>query len=203
MLDPIGTGGRQPPEHRTSDRYEIRAERQPLEHVDPALHATVDHEQRTVADGRHYLRERVDGRERRVELPAAVVADPDAVAAGVDGSDRVIGAQDPLRDKRNRADGAQPGEVLPGERRQLDDSGLVGRLVRWQMDTEMEHEPVAPVTLPVAGKRQVDGDRHRLVAGGRGAFDEALAGGPIGRRVELEPARGIGRRGGDLLHRHR
>ncbi len=133
-----------------------------------------------------------------------MVADPDAVAAGLDRADRIVGAQDALGDQRNRADRAQPGELVPVHGRKHHDARVrIDRLVGWQVHAKVDPEVVAPIALTVAWQRQVDGERHGRVARVGGTLDERTRRLPIGRVVQLEPARGAGGGSRDLLHRSR
>jgi hypothetical protein len=76
---------------------------------------------------------------------------------------------------------------------------LVGDRLGRQVGAGTDQEAIADVTFPVAEQRQVHGQGDRLVAGGHGALDQAPTQVAVGRGVELEPARGPRRGGGDLL----
>ena len=72
-------------------RHEVCSKGQPFEDVSAASDTAVHHQQRPIPDGGRDLGERVGAGDGRVELPTAVVTDPDAVAPGLDRAKRVIG----------------------------------------------------------------------------------------------------------------
>ena len=65
----------------------------------------------------HDLAQDVDGGAGVVELAAAVVADDDAGEAELGGAEGVVGALDALEEDGQGRDGAEPGQVGPGQGR--------------------------------------------------------------------------------------
>ena len=151
-----------------------------------------------------------------------MVGDDDPVDAAARRLAGVVDVLDPLDQDRQRGQLAQPREVVPGQRRVREHAEVAagrraqvllgGLLEAGPEDRVLEVVGVAaafeegqPGLLQVARlparDEGVDGDDDRAVAGRLGAADEARQQLGVVGPVELEPARALAARLGDLLHR--
>ena len=97
--DPLGAGQREPVDVRAADADGIRAQRERDEHVGARADAAVEEHRHVGAREAHGVDDagqRVEGRDRAVDLPPAVVRHEDAVDPLVDRTARVVGVQHPL-----------------------------------------------------------------------------------------------------------
>ena len=102
-------------ERRASEHHRVRAECQRLDHVGAAAKTTVDDERGARADGAHDLRQHLERADAVIQLPAAVVADHDAIAAEADGALGVAHVEDPLHQELAAPGFADPLQILPGD----------------------------------------------------------------------------------------
>jgi hypothetical protein len=93
------------------------AERQRLDHIEPAAHATVHEDFEPVTDGIGDAGQGGDAGGDAVQLPAAVVGDDDAVDTSSHGLARILDVEDALQHDPARPVLAHPGQVLPGDAR--------------------------------------------------------------------------------------
>src|SRR5262249_5029682 len=179
---------------------------------------------RVAAERSPYLDERVECCDGAVDLAAAVVRDDDAVDAGLTRSQRVVAGQHALYQDGQRCPGAQPVEIVPGERevreraehadrrrqhiflgRRVEPAAEdgVGEELRAALPADEWEVRGAQVARPPAQDERVERDDDGAVAVRLGAPDEALADLTVIGPVELEPARRVAHRLRDLLDRVR
>ena len=178
----------------TAEEHRVGAERERLDDVGASADAAVD-EQRKV-DRRAHLLERVERRDRAVDLAAAVVRDDDAVDLRRDRAPRVLRGEHALHEQRQRGLRAKPREVGPREpqvrkgrehrrrggervfgRRLLEpraEDGVAEEL-RAALPAEKRQVRVPQVARTPAERQRVERDDDRGVAGGLRAADEARA----------------------------
>lgn len=174
------------------------AEAQGLEDVGGAADAAVDVDldlalEAHGAQHRHRLGEDLDAGARELELAAAVVREHDALDAALGGLDDVLDALHALEHDGHLGDGAEPGDVGPGERG-VDEGGdgargaLRGvRLLPVLHARPLVDELGAHVLLAAAELGRVDGDEEALAAARLGVPHDALRYGPVRIHVQLQP----------------
>ena len=160
--------------------------------------------------------EHVDRGRDPVELARPVVADDDRVDAVLDGEAGVLGGQDALEHERQR----RP----PADRRRgptTSATAWAGRLEALEAARRDRSRWVGPARAREVAEARAARSRSvgrargsrgpgrstvsedRAVAGRGGALDELRGSARVRLGVELEPARRVGGRGGDLLDRAR
>ena len=116
-LYPNKIGEREAVGVRAADEHRPCAERDRLERVGAAVDTAVEEHRDPVADRLDDRRQRVERRDRAVDLAAAVVGDDDAVDPVLDGRPRVVGVEYALEQDGQLRKAAEERQVGPGERR--------------------------------------------------------------------------------------
>lgn len=185
-------------EERAADADALRAEAQGLEDVGGAAHAAVDVDLDLVLEAQgaqhgHGLGEDLDARARKLELAAAVVREHDALDAALGRLDHVLGALHALEHDGHVGDGAEPGDVGPGERRVDEGGDGARRALRRVRVLPALHaralidELRAHVLLAAPELRRVDGDKESPAPARLGVPHDALRDGPVRVHVQLQP----------------
>ena len=153
----------------------------------PRRDAAIHDDRALTADRRDDLDEGVERRDRAIELPPAVVRDPDAVDTPIHCFARVVAANDALQQERDVACcGADPREVIPAEARARDRARPAaqtilagrrpGRLVRvGHRDTFRQREQVPQIALATPEQWHIDRQHDGAVTGRDRVRDELLA----------------------------
>ena len=205
--------GRQTPHERPADQHAGRAQRQGPQHVRTATDAAVEKDFTRTRDGRRDLGERVDARDRTVQLSAAVVRHDDRVDSGPDGPQRVLGREDSLEYHRKAGMPAQQLDRRPGQRRGERRAGVGGHrggtgepTVSARVPGEVHRayllgqgEAVADVAQSPAHPRHVNGQHDGGGARVLGPAHQVQGCGTVAQPVELEPERAADPR--NVLHR--
>jgi len=106
----------EPIERRPRDHHRVGSERERLQHIAPASKAAVDDERQRSADRSGDLGQHLDRRHAVIELPPAVIAQHQAVAAEVGRAPRIGHAEHTLDEELARPLPAQPRDVVPADR---------------------------------------------------------------------------------------
>ena len=206
---------------RPADEHRVGAERQRLEGVAARADPGVEEHGHLVADRLDDRSERVERRDRPVDLTAAVVRDDDAVDLVLDGKPGVARALDPLEQDRAVPVRADERQLLPAQAGVLEDArerdagrqrgdlcrhghpaleDRVARVVRDALVLEEGRVPAVQVERPPAEQRRVERDDQVGVAGRLGTAQEGHGQLVVRGPVELVPARAVavGRR--HVLH---
>ena len=112
---PAGTGHR--PDPGAADQHAPRAERERLEHVDPAANAPVHEHLEPVAHRGNDAGQLGDRGSDAVELAAAVIGHDHAIRSRIGGGARIVGLEHALDEELAVPETAQPLDVLPGDGR--------------------------------------------------------------------------------------
>src|SRR5262249_19048194 len=96
--------------------YSVRTQCQRFRDVRPAPEPTIDDDRHPVADSRHDVCHDLDGRHTAIELPAAVVAQKDPIAAEVSGLLSIRNTEHSLAEQLAPPEIADPGDVVPRDR---------------------------------------------------------------------------------------
>ena len=107
----------EPVQRRPADEHGASSERERHHDVGSAPNATVEVHLGAVADGVDDLGQRLERRDRAVELTTAVVRDDDAGGAVLAGEDRVLGGDEALHEHGHLPALAELGDVVPLESR--------------------------------------------------------------------------------------
>ena len=221
---PCLAADREPVGVRPADERRVGAERHRLDDVRAVADAAVHQHRRLVADAGADIDERVERRDRPVDLPAAVVGDDDPVDSGGDGPLRVLRGEHTLHEHRQVGQLAEPGEVVPGKgemrerrehRRGRREHVLLRRLRELLPEDRVAEElraafalderevGAAEVAGPPAEDGRVERDDDRREAVQAGPLEQAGDDLAVVDPVELEPARRAAHRLGDVLDRRR
>jgi hypothetical protein len=117
--------GSQSVQRRTSEDHGVRTERDGFEDVGSTPNAAIYDEGQFFADGLGDLRQHIQCGHAVLQLPSAMIAQHDAVAAVIGGTLRIRDRQHPFDDELARPDPPQPAHILPGDprREELGDPG--------------------------------------------------------------------------------
>ncbi len=190
---------RQAPDHRPSDHHRARAERERLENIGAATDAAVDIDLGLVADRLDDLTDNGRGRDRSIEMPAAVIGHHDGARAVFGAGERVVAAQHALDDHRNRRALDQPFQFAPGRRIHdlADEVGMIGG-ARHRPARHVDVENIrrrfvllARGARRPAADRRVDGQHQRGEPCLDQPVDQRFDLGPVRPVVKLEPLRRV------------
>src|SRR5579883_3067306 len=186
--DAFRASRRERPALQTPQSDHVRAERDGLEDVAAALDAAVEHDAGSALDGLNDLRQRVHAAHAVVDLPAAVVRDPDHVHAMLDGQGGVLGRLHALEQERAAPDLLDRVQRLPGHLALVAARGIGAALQAALVAAQQR-------ALAPAVSRHVHRQCQRHVAGPLDARQQVFDPLQVAVHIELEDLGRLRRRG--------